>query len=80
MFFVLPIVFNSCNISFTFVSSSSMDLVIPSNIQPKIMFLYSHKPFPSINFLTEIGSSPLCPVIFGGGNTICIACSTFVIF
>ena len=40
----------------------------PSNFQPSISFVVFQYPSSCFNFLIEIGSPPLCPVIFGGGN------------
>jgi hypothetical protein len=54
----------------TFLGGSWMVHSKPLKIQPKISLTVSQMPSPSvISFLSEMGSSPSCPVAVGGGNT-----------
>ena len=54
---------------------SLMQHVAPSTIQPRTSFLTTHWPLSDSNFFLDIGSCPLCPAIYGGGNTLWIPCS-----
>lgn len=63
-----------CSFLFLFFGSCTVYL-IPSKIQPKISLTCSHVPSPSVSFLMETGSSPLCPEMFGGGNIEWTPCS-----
>ena len=66
----------SFSIAVCFFSARSMHHVAPSNTQPSISFLTSHRPSPSISFFIDTGYSPMCTVMSGCGNTLCITCSS----
>ena len=74
-FLIHSTVFNLSRIAFCFFSASSIHRVAPSMTHLNISFLASQSPSPSLVFLTEIGSSPLWPEIYGGEKTLWIPCN-----